>query len=117
MIDHIRVLGILSILTGVVSGVTGFLFLFVIDHAVLLNDYVPAFVMFIWMAFMVILAIPYIVMGAGLLRLRSWARPVGMIVATFGLIDIPLGSALGLYGLWVLMSPEADALFTPRFNR
>lgn len=116
MVDHIRRLGILTAVTGVVSGVTGILFLFILDRSLLLNEYVPAVVMYIWMGFMALLAIPYLVTAIGLIGMKSWSRSVGLIVLTFGLINIPLGSALGLYGLWVLMSPEADALFSPRFN-
>lgn len=103
--------------TGIVSGIGGVLFLTLLDGGAMLNDYIPSVVVFIWMTFIAVLAIPYIIAGAGLMRLKPWARSFGMIVATFGLINIPLGTALGLYGLWVLMSPQSDAIFSPRFDR
>lgn len=95
----------------------GVLFLTVLDTSALTSDYIPGIVLFLWTLCMAVLAIPYIVTGAALLRLKPWARSFGMIVSTLGLINIPLGTAVGLYGLTVLMSPEADALFSPRFTR
>ena len=84
----------------------------------MLNDYIPfrGVVVYIWMLLMTVLAIPYVIAGAGLMRLKPWARPFGMILSTFGLLNVPLGTALGIYGLWVLMSEEADAVFSPRFD-
>lgn len=103
-------------MTGAVSGIAGILFLTVLDGAAMVGDFIPGVVVSIWTTIMAVLAIPYIVAGAGLIRLKPWARPFGMIVGTLGLIDIPLGTVLGLYGLWVLMSPQADAIFSPRFD-
>lgn len=46
--------------------------------------------------------------GIGLLERQSWARPLVLIMAVIALINIPLGTILGVYTLWVLMSPQAD---------
>jgi hypothetical protein len=58
-------------------------------------------------------AIPAIVIGFGLLRLASWARVGGIVLSAVHLMSIPFGTALGIYGLWVLMSREAMAVFSP----
>ncbi len=57
-------------------------------------------------------AIPAIVIGIGLLRLAPWSRLAGIIISAIHLISIPFGTALGIYGLWVLLSPETVALFS-----
>lgn len=41
--------------------------------------------------------------GIGLLRRASWARLLAIIVAFLSLIKLPLGTALGVYTLWVLL--------------
>jgi hypothetical protein len=34
------------------------------------------------------------------------------VVSIIGLLDFPIGTGLGIYGLWVLTRPETSALFT-----
>ncbi len=46
--------------------------------------------------------------GIGLLQRLPWARTLTIIVAIISLINIPLGTALGIYSLWALLSPNAD---------
>jgi hypothetical protein len=95
----------------------GVLFFTVLDRESLLADYLPSIVTLVWIVLMAVLAIPHVVAGIGLMRFKPWARPFGMILLTFSLLNVPLGTAVGLYGLWVLMSPEADEVFSPRFQR
>ena len=84
----------------------------------LVSDFVAIPRVFIaaWMAFVMLLAIPYVVTGIGLIRLQPWARTMGTITFTCGMVSIPLGTILGIYGLHLLTSPEADEVFSPRFN-
>jgi len=46
--------------------------------------------------------------GWGLLKLRSWGRPVAIVMGVLVLLHPPLGTALGIYTLWVLLSSGAD---------
>lgn len=46
--------------------------------------------------------------GIGLLSREPWARTVTLIIGFLSLIDIPLGTALGIYAIWVLLSGGAD---------
>lgn len=46
--------------------------------------------------------------GFGLLEYQSWARPLTIILSLINLLHFPLGTALGLYGLWVLISAEGE---------
>lgn len=45
--------------------------------------------------------------GYGLLTRQSWARSLAIVTAILSLIKIPLGTALGIYTLWVL-APEVS---------
>jgi hypothetical protein len=49
--------------------------------------------------------------GIGLLTYQDWARILVMIVAAVGCLNIPLGTAKGVYSIWVLMQDEAIKLF------
>jgi hypothetical protein len=47
--------------------------------------------------------------GYGLLTRRSWGRPLAIVMGIISLIKIPLGTALGIYTLWVLGPKAAGA--------
>lgn len=47
--------------------------------------------------------------GWGLMQRRPWARIVAIIVAILSLIHPVLGTALGIYTLWVIAPGESDA--------
>ena len=59
------------------------------------------------------LAVPEIVGGIGLLRRKSWARYMVMVLAVLDLFNIPVGTAVGVYSIWVLMQDETAELFGP----
>jgi hypothetical protein len=58
-----------------------------------------------------LVAIPMMLAGAFLFRFAQWARIVMVVVCAVNLLNPPFGSALGVYGLWVLLMPETDPLF------
>ena len=49
--------------------------------------------------------------GAGLFTYRPWARILVMIVSAINCLNIPVGTAKGVYSIWVLMQPETIELF------
>jgi hypothetical protein len=51
--------------------------------------------------------------GAALRRHRPMARLVALVLAALNLVVIPFGTALGIYGLWVLLNERARQLFEP----
>jgi len=51
-----------------------------------------------------------LIAGIGLLQFRPWAQPVTIAVSILNLIHIPFGTAVGIYGLWVLFQDETKAL-------
>lgn len=46
--------------------------------------------------------------GWGLLHREPWARILALIVGFLALLNIPLGTALGIYTLWVLLPAQSD---------
>ena len=62
--------------------------------------------------FLILLSLPGIIVGIGLIRLRPWARIAGIVLSLFSLMMLPLGTLVGVYGLWVLFSKETERLFT-----
>jgi hypothetical protein len=61
--------------------------------------------------FFVAWAAPGLVIGLGLLKRRPWARLLGIVMSAVSLMHIPLGTALGVYGLWVLFHRDTEHLF------
>jgi hypothetical protein len=56
-------------------------------------------------------SLPSLITGYGLLYFKSWARIVGIVLSAVSLINFPLGTAVGVYGLWVLLNKETERLF------
>ena len=52
-----------------------------------------------------------IIGGAGLFSYRPWARILVMIVSAINCLNVPVGTAKGVYSIWVLMQPETIELF------
>jgi len=64
-----------------------------------------------------ILSLPGIVAGFGLLSFRPWARILTIVLSALNLLNVPIGTALGIYGLWVLLSAQTEQLFAARGAR
>lgn len=52
-----------------------------------------------------------IIGGAGLFSYRPWARILVMIVSAMNCLNVPVGTAKGIYSIWVLMQPETIEIF------
>ena len=60
---------------------------------------------------LLILAVPGLLTGWGLINYRGWARILGLVLSVLNLFNIPFGTALGIYGLWVLLNKDTERLF------
>ena len=56
----------------------------------------------------IITAIAGLAAGFGLLGRRPWARLLAVIMAFLFMLEIPYGTLLGIYTLWVLLSAERE---------
>jgi hypothetical protein len=61
--------------------------------------------------FLLVMSLPGLLVGIGLLKHRPWARIAGIVMSIVGMMFVPVGTALGIYGLWVLFSRETERLF------
>jgi hypothetical protein len=125
MRDHIRILGILHIVFGAL-GIAGALIVLLIFGGLagvvaVANDTgdvdraagmaalggIGLVVFFI----ILVLSVPGLIAGIGLLKLRPWSRMLTIVLSALDLFSVPVGTALGIYGLWALLSQPTEALF------
>lgn len=120
-----KLVGVLNIvwgLMGITGGVIGGLILFL--PAILARagylDRVPRHEADTLMAVLGLLAgviviialavsLPSLIGGIGLLKGRSWARTLVLVVSFFNLLAFPLGTALGVYGIYVLWDQPVES--------
>jgi len=125
MEQHIKILGILNIVWGALGAVGGLVVLLVFGSAfgivgtALHQDADAAIALPVIgliggaiTVFLLMLSVPSIVAGVGLLNFKSWSRVLAIIVSAFHVMSIPFGTLLGIYGLWVLFSPESLRFFS-----
>jgi len=113
---HITVVGAIHIAFGVLGLVLGaFVFLIVVGTGLLSGDRdafaITSVIGTAVSGFMGVLSLPSVLAGAGLLRYKPWARLLTLILAALNLVNIPLGTLLGIYTIWVLLQDETEALF------
>ena len=124
MENHIRILGILNIVWGSIGVLAGLVVLLVFGGVYGVVGYVthqqPAagvalpLIAMIGGAialFLLAISIPSIIAGAGLCTLRPWSRILAIVVSALHLLNFPFGTALGIYGLWVLLSQDSRPYF------
>ena len=63
-------------------------------------------------ALITLLSIPGLALGIGLVKFKEWARILGLVLSALNLLNVPFGTMLGGYGLWVLLNKETEAVFT-----
>jgi hypothetical protein len=49
-----------------------------------------------------------IIIGWGLLAKQPWARMTAIVFGALNLVEMPFGTALGIYTLWVLLPAESE---------
>jgi hypothetical protein len=70
---------------------------------------VYAVVLFVSVVFFAI-GIPSLIAGIALLKQKGWARTLAIILAVLALSSFPIGTAAGIYTLWVLTQKETEQL-------
>ncbi len=60
---------------------------------------------------MVVLSLPALLAGIGLLRRKEWGRILALIVAVFDLFNFPIGTLIAAYSFYVLLQNSATAYF------
>jgi len=117
MDTHIKVLGAIYILSGVILVALGLILFAIIGGSGLISGdrqamLVTGVVGTALAVFFVILSIPTIIAGIGLLKRREWARILTIILGIIHLFGFPIGTAIGVYTLYILLNDQAKPLFT-----
>jgi hypothetical protein len=108
--SHIRLLGILWIAISAFRAIPGLVLASFPDWGLLPPEtppFVPDLLQGISL-FFIAGAVLGVIIGVGLLNRRPWARMLAIVFGAIGLLDIPFGTALGIYTLWVLMSERGQ---------
>lgn len=115
MDTHVRLLGILNIIFGMLSAC------FAVATLVYFGSFGELFAaaeadftvaaLAGYAAYHALGAVPCIVLGFATMRYHQWARSMLTIVSALNLLNVPIGSAIGGYSLWVLLSEESEPLF------
>jgi len=116
---HVQLIGILWIVYGIMGLLLAFfmfLVLFGISFIPNMGTIAPGILRLVaWAAglFFLVLALPQIIAGMGLMKHKEWGRILTLIVSFFHLVSVPLGTALGIYSFVILLKPETIQLFNP----
>jgi hypothetical protein len=114
--QHVTILGWLHLAAAALSILAGIFLFFLLGgiglavndpHATPVLGIVGALVA----GFLLLISLPGVLAGYGLLQRKPWGRIMGIIVGALHLANVPLGTALGVYSFWVLTQPEAEAFF------
>ena len=124
--EHIRLLGILWLAFAALNAV-GAVVLFIIANTLFLHlpeigaparatAWLHPFLSFLAIVVVAKAAAGFAV-GWGLLQREPWARILTIILAFLALFNIPFGTALGIYTLWVLLPTESDQEYREHVRR
>ena len=117
---HVQMLGILWLIYGSLELIGGVALLFVshviFGHIVRLANpnqanQIPNFLgplLSTIAVFVLAKAAACLAGGVGLLQRAPWARVLVLVVAFVSLINVPLGTALAIYTLWVLLADNGQ---------
>ena len=56
--------------------------------------------------FLLLISIPGLIGGIGLFMKKKWARILVLVISVFDLLNIPLGTMIAVYSIWVLVQDD-----------
>lgn len=123
MVQHVKILGWLHIIFGILGLAAGVIVMIIFggiagivgatgasDDRVIAIPILGGIGGIIFLV-LVALSLPGLIAGIGLIQFKAWARIVMIVLSALHLLNIPFGTALGIYGLWVLLNRETEVLF------
>lgn len=126
MRDHVKILGVLNIVWSSIGILAGIIVLLVFgglagvmgmtgasgnDSSALMVAPVMVLIGIGIVILVSVLSLPTLIGGIGLLKFKPWSRTLMIVVSIFHLLSLPFGTALGVYGLWVLFHEDTTRLF------
>jgi hypothetical protein len=64
-----------------------------------------------------LIAVPSLIAGIGLLRYRTWGRGLTLVLSFLRLLEFPLGTATAVYSFWILLSQEGRRFYDEKAAR
>ena len=121
MKQHVMIVGALRIGFGVLLMlVASFLFALLFGIGWAVDDLVAFRILTLTGSivggFLLLVSIPGLVGGIGLVRFRPWAKILVLVVSALDLFNVPFGTVLGVYSFWVLTHEETAPLFESSEN-
>jgi len=112
---HIKILGILYMISGILAIFGGIMIVLLFAAGGMLAGEIRALPILAIVAtvlgsLLLTIGVAKLICGWGLLARRKWSRVFAIILGIIGLVNIPFGTALGIYALWILFKPEAERL-------
>ena len=109
---HIRLLGILWLAVSAFRLIPGLVLLAIFGAGSRflppdVPEFVPGLLQMLGTLFL-IAGVIGIITGWGLLARQSWARMLAIVLGMLSLLDMPIGTALGIYSLWVLLPAKSE---------
>lgn len=116
MQQHVKIVAILAIVLGAFMALAGLIVFLTVAGAGLVSGDVEAQ----WITgvigvsiggLLLVLSLPSLIGGFGLLKHRQWARILIIVVAALSLLNFPFGTAFGIYAIYVLLHDDVKPLF------
>jgi hypothetical protein len=60
---------------------------------------------------LILLSLPGLIAGYGLLTAKPWARVVALVIGILNLVNVPIGTIIGAYACWVLLQQPTREYF------
>jgi hypothetical protein len=116
MEQHVKILGITYIVYGIIGLLPiGFILLLLVGPGMLSGDMTAIAIMstiaLFACAMLFLFSIPEIIAGIWLMQYKQWARWLTIVLGILNLLAFPVGTALGIYTLWVLLHGDTIVLF------
>ena len=112
---HVKILGTLNMVYGIVGALAAIAILVQFGGLngvyAAFNEDIIGLVAVILVVFQILIALPCVMAGYFVRKLQDWARVMLIMVSAVNVLNVPFGTLIGSYGLWVLMTPETDPLF------
>ena len=118
--DHNKILGLLHTVYGILSVVTiglisAFMLVAFIVAAISERDAMPLIVVVVVIAVILLLnivfALPSFLAGYAMLKRKRWAKSACVAAAVIDGMSFPFGTALCVYTLWFMFSPQGKLLY------
>lgn len=110
---HVQLLGIFWITYSVLQAL-GALAVILVAHALVPHlenlrtlEFIPHLLVVVG-GFLVVKSVVGVVAGLGLTHRAPWARILSIVLGFLALLNVPFGTALGIYTIWALLPPGAD---------